>query len=205
MDSTVSLGALDGTTWTYENKDLSFEFQFPHNWFYQYISIESKDDYTLNYVRIGEADESKSHGTSTTTLSELWDVTKKNNSYFFCTLYKDSLDIPTTDKATSFIHMGIIFSETKDDKNDLEIIKQRRTISSEYKIIESNIKDSLSVGNWTQPYWELISEKDGQESYSLMSVRNYGCYDLFIMALADNKENKEEILEIFKNNIKPIE
>ncbi|MFV0328956.1 MAG: hypothetical protein ACK5KL_03865 [Dysgonomonas sp.] len=206
MRSEVSLGSLDYTTWIYKNEGINIEWKLPHGWYTTEVVGESADNYTTHSVRIGDEKDKKTPPYSIT-LSDLKKTESKNSFTMFFAITKDSVGSDINIKTPS-MYVGLIFSEKLNPIKDLELIEKRsaKMRGNNAKLIESAIKEGLPVGDWEQPYWEATSEdsNDGTKSYGIVSLKDYGCYNFYIMATYFNEGEKEEILEILKNNISTI-
>ncbi|WP_163309443.1 hypothetical protein [Dysgonomonas sp. 521] len=209
MNSLVTLGSLDETTWVYQNEELDIEFKLPHGWYKTQMVVESKDSYIAHSVRIGEPNDIIKVPSYFIPLSDLKKGDDKNNHTMFFSITKDSVGGGSgIDIKTSHLIAGIAFSENMDPIKDLELKKKKslKAGATRIKLTESAIKEGLPVGDWEQPYWEAASEdrNDGIKTYGIVSLKNYGCYNFYIMATYYKESDKEEILTILKNNISTI-
>lgn len=207
MRTVVSLGSLDWTTWIYQNEDINIEFKLPHGWYTTQAVAESENNYTTYSVRIGNPNNKPKLPPHSVSLSDLKETEDKNSFTMFFAITKDSVGSDINIKTPS-IYAGLIFSERLNPIKDLESIKRRsiKAGADKIKLTESAIEEGLPVGNWEQPYWEATSENsnDGTKAYGIVSLKNYGCYNFYIMATYFNEGEKEEILEILRNNINTI-
>lgn len=208
MSSVVSLGSMNYETWTYENEDLNIEFDLPHGWYTTEVIAESKDSFKTYSLRIGDTNDKPNRPPYPVSLSDLKKTEDKNSFTMFFAITKDSVGSDINIK-TPAIYAGLLFSEKMNPIKDLELLKRKsaKIRAGKFKLTESAIKEGLPVGNWELPYWETVSEdsKDGSKSYGIALLKNYGCYNFYIMAAYFDEKNKEEILDILRNNIKTIE
>jgi len=202
MDSTVSLGSTDAVNWVYENEDLNVSFKLPDNWYYSYSAPDSTGkSYTARWARIGIADSIHSTGNTVISLPEIRKSTKEQGYLLLCILTKNYQD---NNIGSTYIIIGISFSEEEDTKKELAQIKRKNRNYNRpdmSKVLESNIMEDLPVGDWYQPYWEITRESG---EGGLLSLYNQGCCNLYILASYENEASKKEILDILKNNIKSI-
>lgn len=187
--------------WEYKNEELGFRLKLPNDWFmlnqnstkaFSMKGIVPKGILGNDTIKLNSKFDVRRGGLDISTIFTISDSDIKERAY------------PEEVILTREISFGIIRSKNQNGNKDVEDLKKEfQTILSqnknEFELVKNNLTNQafIKFGNSLIP--SLITRnriRNGLFQYQIAGFKNYGCYNLIIIASYQNNNDLKKITEI---------